>query len=883
MFDRLMNDMYKLDIQDITKNENINRLFNKVPKSSIYAYKKTITFLANKEYNKSNDLLPNNFFQTIEESLKKNSYLRTYKLYEKEFNKIEEFFNIEKIQIVDILKNLLNNTNSEIRYQAVEDIKDLIRKYNSKYKGHFLKLYTIKKMEEIKNKSSRKSRKELSTKDIEIEFSFDDFMRHLIENDIETFNDILAKMEDASNVLIDDIRDDVFAALNDNADINTFLNLFGIYKPYNYNPHYSKQKKMINRLKRNFEPLFNKTNYSDNYKQLLAEYINKKINDEDISDIKIHLSLTDKINIEVCYHDLKKLGGKAEVKDSYLTFSTPIEINKMTVKKYKLYEEELQKVKSFINFCRKYYEKEKALLIETKYTKSVIDSNKTNSFDDNNYEVKSDQFININKIKELINSINIDKVNDLSESEIISLNKLLNDDGLLFTYLMGNITLDEIKLIIDNYSSILFYLKKDKLNIDDLEESLRVAKTFTFVTDLDIALIGYDNLVKIINYNQFAGVDVTDEIIKLRIKKARYLEIKSELINYSSLPFEITVKKDGLTLERCLNNDPDTLVGGIETKTCFFISVNENDFFFYSLLNKNGFIIKIVDENNNFIARAACFRRNNALLINGIRLKNNEITPKNKEQKDLMKKVVNLIEMMSEKLIYATTGDECPIDYVLCNKAGILEYEEFDNKYEMIDFKLIREPINIYEEDWKEFININKDDENLLQEVPHAPNTSFTTDFGDNYPLIMIRSRNNMGLLKPSDISLKDQESIYKRPKITTEVYTTDEINNEILAKINRIRALYTFIGSEERKRPLRENFKLIKNSDNISKVVVAEDWIGILYKDGQREFCYTNYANIDIVELQKFYTFKDIIDKEIDKDFPEPKKYSLKHKKYLN
>ena len=854
MSELILKSYYNSRINKLTSNEQIRDLFSELPSSSIYAYRKTLVFNATKEYFLSNQMLPNGFFNLMEEELRTNGILKTYKKYQTEFEKMENFFNLDKKYFIDLLRAISDTSNPQKRFNAIDYIKDLIRNYNSKSKGHFFKLYNDKALKKLKSITITKQNKELYYDNYTIEYSFNSFIKDLKKNNIILYNKILDYMQEVSNIVIDDIIDDVFSAINDDCDMNTFLNLFGIYKPINYDPEYIKNCKNTNRLHDNYEKILNREN-DIKYKELLVEYINNKICGIEDEEINCRISAGDKKYIEVFYHVLKEVDGKAIIDNDKIVLYSPVEIDEERRNRFKKYEQSLGAINSFLNFCKKQWMLEKKKRIND-FKVEVKSDFHTQFFDDSSYDINTESFIHYEKMEELIEGIDQEKLSNLTVKEFASLKQLLNKNDLLFTYLIGNISLNDLLLIINNYSSILFYIKRTNLKIDDIEDLLRIAKTFTYVDDLEIALIGYDNLVKIINYNQFSGIDVTDEVIKNRIHKAVYLEAKSELIDKSSLPYDITVKNDGLILERYLNNDPDVLVSGVETKTCFFISVNENDFFFYSLLNKNGFVIKITDEKGNFVARASCFRRNNILMINGIRLKNNEINPKNKEQKELMNKVVSLIEMMGEKLIYSTTGDKCPIDYILCNKAGILENSEYQNKYEMVDFKLIREPINIYNDDWQEFIKIHEEDSALLQEVPHAPNTSFTTDFGDNYPTILITSRNNMGLLRPSDVSLKDEDAIYERPRIATKVYIPEEINDDILARINRIRALYTFIRNDNSREEIQKSFKLIKTVENISKVVFSQDWICIVYLDGTKEYAYTNYEHCNVQEIQRYASF---------------------------
>ena len=848
------NKYYTSQIAKISNDFAINELFSVLPSSSINAYKKSLIYNADKEYSKSNLVLQHNFFMYLSENLHQSSPLRTYKKYEQEFEKMENFFYIEKKYFVELLKKISSN-NSAIKFKAVEEMKNLIRDYNSKSKGHYIKMYNKDKIEKLEEICYRKQEVN-NIKEISEKYDFNTFINELMVKKPYTYSTIIELMANASNIVVDDIITTVFEYINDNKPLINYLMLFGIYKPINYDPNYTKNCKITNRLHDNFEKLFNSSSNDSNYKKLLVQYINNKVSGIDNKKIEEKVLTSDKIYAEVAYSLLRKVSGTAKYKDNMINFYSPVEIDINKINRFKKYEDQLYQVEYFLNYCYKLYTSYLKKQCENKqnyndYFSSVF-------FDDNSYEINAESYLHYNKMANLIYGIDLNKLHNLNNKEFDSLKKLLNNEYLLFAYLIGNIELNDILLIINNYSGIVNYLNRYDIKFNDLDNILRISKTFRYVNDLDIALIGYDNIVKIINYNQFCGLDVTDESIKSRIHKAKYLSIKSEQVNKSSLPFDIDVSIGNLKLKRYLNNDPDILVSGIETKTCFFVSVNENDFFFYSLLNKNGFVVKIVDENNNFIARAACFRRNNILMINGIRLKNNEIYPKNKEQLETMKKVVKLIEMMAEKIIYSTTADECPIDYVVCNKAGILEGNEFESKYEFVDYKIIREAINIYGEDWKEFVSINEkeNDNDLLQEAPLNQNKSFTTDFGENYSLILIKSRNNMGLLKPSNISLNDQEATYERPVTLTKVYVNDEINSNVLEKINRIRALHTFNGNEESQLSKQNNFKLLNNTNDISKAIVADNWIGIVYKDDTKEFAYTTVNSNMSTEIQKYASF---------------------------
>jgi hypothetical protein len=499
-------------------------------------------------------------------------------------------------------------------------------------------------------------------------------------------------------------------------------------------------------------------------------------------------------------------------------------------KQSKEYIAKLIQIKKIHNMIYGLYEKlDKGLAAVVKNTDTPVPLN------EKNYEIDTSYWLTKEKIMAIINKIDIEKLDNLSDKHYNQLKKFLLEDGLLWAYIAENIDVNTFSKIINNFDTISSVFPPDKICISQLHEIIKTANMQDYTNDLIIGLVGQEIATKVINYNQFSGVTVTDEIIQKRLRKLIDLSVRSEYINKSSLPFRCDVRLGNYKLQRYRNNDPSIFASGIDTKTCFFISVNENDFFFYSLINKNGFVLKIVDENDKLIARASCFRKNNVFMINGIRCINNKVLPESKEDQDEMVKIVELIELFATKLIERTKDDECPIDYVVCNKAGILENPFFENKFESINSDLFKEPINVYDEDWEEFVHTYDGQEQMLQEVISTPNKSFTTDFGSHFPALLIKSRDYMPLTSPRHISLKDQPATYTRPKRDIEEYIGLEITDEILARINRIKALSCFIGTEEEQLKKQKQFKLLKKSD-IKSIELADDWYALLKTDNTFE-----------------------------------------------
>ena len=119
------------------------------------------------------------------------------------------------------------------------------------------------------------------------------------------------------------------------------------------------------------------------------------------------------------------------------------------------------------------------------------------------------------------------------------------------------------------------------------------------------------------------------------------------------------------------------------------------------------------------------------------------IEEKNDENEEENKKKENINEIIH---IAHTNGDE--IDYVVCNKAGILESSYFNNCYDIIPEHIAEQPIDIYNDDWQDFISLPK---YLLKQSNRGDKIPFTTDYG-HYPALLIASYDNQQLSRMSDI-----------------------------------------------------------------------------------------------------------------------------------
>lgn len=826
-------------------NVRLEELFLSDFTRTIDTYKKTTYFYAAKmfeQHQSRSEAIPHNFYFILENSVNEIGFVKTYRTYEQEIELIISVMGIKKEDFIKILKCLRKqNRNAQETIEAQEarnNLKQIFRKFSSKYKEAYISEIVTNKMKllnaNIQTKEGQEEYKLPPQQFIDTIIQYDEFTE-TITNLITTTTGIIPNTS-----LIKDI---VLLSLGKNP-IDALCNKFGITTPSCYNAYLKLHT--YNRLK-NFERWFseNTSNLTQSTLDNILKLINIDVELKRLShtqDIELHkqkqqeyATTIERISRRLPAAVKSKIievsdilaGEEIEltIKDKKLVFTPPAPLTAEEKKECKKYEEVLRQISKIQKYVNRVY---------TAQSKAIASALKisTNIKGENQQEINIDYWYTEEKIINAINLIEADKLNKMPITTFNLLKEFLLTKGFLWAYISDNISIDIFVKIINNFESIVACCKPEDININNLHEIIKKANLYDYADDFLIGLVGQDVVAKVINYNQFSGVTVTDEIIHKRLRKLEDLAVRSEKVNTSSLPFTCDVSLGDYSLLRYRNNDPQVFTCGVDTKTCFFISVNENDFFFYSLLNKNGYIIKIVDKNNKLIARAACFRKNNVLMINGIRWKNNKVNPESQEEMQQMTEVIRLVELMSKKMIELTTQDKCPIDYVVCNKAGILENSELENRFmfENINSELFTTPINIYDDDWKDFVTLyDNEPEQMLQEVSVTPNKCFTTDFGNHYPALLISSRNYMPLTSPRHISYADQPSTYVRPRRFVKEYISAEINDDILKRINRIRALACYSGTREEIQEKRNNYRLIKDTQNIKSIIIGDDWVIII------------------------------------------------------
>ena len=405
-------------------------------------------------------------------------------------------------------------------------------------------------------------------------------------------------------------------------------------------------------------------------------------------------------------------------------------------------------------------------------------------FNDSNFELTDFSYAFDEKIiKNFISKLEEESFLSLNNYEYMKLKDLLISDKLLAPMLYDNLNQAKLYELINNFHNIYSIIDYSLINKSNLDLIFKKLNVYKYANGKQINMLGLEVVEKIINSNQFMDVKVTDDDIKERLVKAEDLLNRAENVTLSTVPY-IDVNKNGVYISRYLNNDPKILTSGIDTNSCFKLSANDNDFLYYTILNKNGFVIKFTNKDGKLLGKAIGIRRNNILEINGIRNSDNSNLITSKEQYTQYKNMLEAFDLYASKIIKETKDTNTPIDFVVSNKAGLLESSEFNDRYEILGSHLFDNPIDTTNDDWYKFVHTYDGcKKNYLQQA--SDNTIFTTDFG-HYPVVMIKKRDGKNLERLFDISYDDPEAIYERPDSRGKVIH-NYIDSDFIRKVKGV------------------------------------------------------------------------------------------------
>ena len=148
------------EISKLSTNERLISLFTKIPSITVDVFNKTVSYAATKEYEAyiaSDNGIPQNFFQMLEDTLKQKGIIGTYKLYQKQIDLICVHMKIERNEFITLLRKISNtDTPRDEKTSAYQKLKEIIRVFTSTYKENMIKEFIMQRREVFERTVSRK-------------------------------------------------------------------------------------------------------------------------------------------------------------------------------------------------------------------------------------------------------------------------------------------------------------------------------------------------------------------------------------------------------------------------------------------------------------------------------------------------------------------------------------------------------------------------------------------------------------------------------------------------------------------------------------------------------------------------------------------------------
>lgn len=776
----------------------VEELFSDFSLLTIADFKKYLYYIGNNKweiYREEHKDLYTDFFINLSTYLKECSLSKTLDKYDYQFHLISNISKVSYEEIVLYLTNYklgIESNDLAVLSKASSNIKNLLRIFNNKSRQHYIDKYIDMNIKSIEPLFDRK------TNDIYKKIKVEDFLC-IINDDLEFKNDIKKFMlEKFEYVISDNEAMMIISNVLDQNDLK-IMNSFDITECLNNDSF--KMTKAFNRLSNYLSGLEN--NFQSTQYDLILDFMET---DNINNDLKLRFN---NYQLNFLYHlklILKEANSKLTVADGKLSFVPNAAI---------LSEHDYRRIKldnkKYNNYC---------LLKNIIYKRYYMECKKTNDndnnldeidFSDSNYYLTNFNYLlNISNLVSIFSNLDDYKLNGIkcNLDNFYKLKKLFIDDGVLACFLIDGSNIETLINIINNTANISKSSLEVNFSIDRLCDISKKANLFNYIDDITLALLGEDVSFKIVYNSQFLQGRDTPDRIKLRLRKAKDLMKRAEYINNSAIPYFEPICISDVFLERYNNNDPNILTSGIDSNTCFKLSANDNDYLFYSILNKNGMVAKISNK-SGLIGRITAHRLSNCLLINGIRSKDNDYQVSSFEELELNDKIVNLVVKFSQEMIRLTTNSDCPIDFVVCNRAGILNSNQYDDFFPRVIEYYFKNPIDCSSDDFFEFRHLYDASEQFFQDVQYYDGTEapFVTDFG-NYPIVLLASRNNKNIDRRSDISYISPAAIYERPR-EQKIVGNGKLSIDIINKIRKIDAIFYLEGNS------KEDFCLFNSNNN--------------------------------------------------------------------
>lgn len=753
--------------------EKLNSLLINSIDLTIYNYRQYLLFKGNMLYDTQESSNKMNLSRMLMDSIASTDYETTVEKYKKDIESLASIIKVDTNYIKTILNSYYvslcsQDKNRMSKLSAI--IKEYVRKYNAILKTNYANSYANQNIDKIREFFALKEQAQTGNS---IDLSI--IVRNYIERyGIELSNEIFQVF----NIYIEQKKLEEFVTNFSKKDALNY-EILNLDEPVACKK--SEAIKVYSRIEKNFLPILNKA-----VTPQLAVAIRKFLcGDESVKNLisKCLQKTLRELRCLIVKLDCEVMYNAAENKFYLSNFDT------------ELTQEELNEIESYNQKCKLYAKMKKKFVafkggsnsprIITKYDESV--------FSDYNYE-STEEYYYLRNFEFMADFIDQFEAKDIDVLEFEHVKKFLMA---IIPCLIVDADFDNIKFLVDFICNANKFNREQKFCIEELQVAFKLSTFYDYVNEIILSTLGENVCKKLIFNTQFIERKNDKELISLRLQKAVYTMYLAHQKKTSSIPYFEDIEYKNIILSRYNEADEEILTSGIDTNTCFKLDGNDNDYILYSILSSNGLIVKIIDKNSgNICGRMTANLYFNVLIINGIRVSGNEYIASSLEEEERNQNIVEAVKILAQKLIELTSNTPCPIDFVLTNKAGILESNLYLAHNEIIE-GILDNSIDTFNDDFESFKNMFKEHpEYLFQLNPNSESSfygkpPFTTDFG-SYPLILVEARQGKRLNRRWDIASTPQESIFERP---STVYSngTGKIPREHLSQCSKIKSFVIF------------------------------------------------------------------------------------------
>lgn len=701
--------------------------------------------------------------------------------------------------------NIYHNPNIEDKVNAIKKSRDIISKYSALYVAKSKELYIKSKIEELLSEVKPYYKLKMSSPEVNrniINQKRMGILEDLYFEDNETLLKLIEKIKlkyknefDNNEELLSRIIE--YFILSKGDEISELLELPPRCEEY---IQYLKTLKLINRLNKRY--IFIDGIECKNYKDLIGY--------DEVRKIYYYTGNTftqEEITKNNEFQNLIYLYRK--IRKDIVEYMKTIKIEELSLN-------EVKENKDKIEFNDDNFEFDIRILDQIKFSSFYSGCTKVN-FDEDSKSL----YENIDLENDTVFKYIFDYLfsNNLFWTRIILREKFL-DTWANSSYIDKLFQLENIIKVILNMDKVISYMKAKNNGVVDISNIKELVDLSFVINDSPkeaIAVLGYEIIEQICTHLEFTCENkekIIKEVVDLFCKMAMkykstvpYISGENSLYKYSLY--------DSL--------DPNMFLCGIYTDSCFKVKGLDNNFLCYCALNKNGFVIEIKDQLNNFVGKASGFRNGNCLFINQLRtifdVSGNSYDGENLYERAAIISTITEACRNFVEVSQSNPNEEVKIDFVFVTKSYAFQ-NHICNVPEEVKKYIGKYPMETRSEDWEEFL---KND--FLEE---CESIGFDNDYG-YYDLICLASSKE---LRIENIIEGNVPALYERKR--SPIIETTGLNKEIFIKINRIKAVYCHINKlvyEEVK--ISQNsiiysgdnwFIIVNNGEIIEKYVIESD-----------------------------------------------------------